>query len=181
MEIGLVTHISDTTQPNSSSSKFISNNTQEFCATKHSLIKWICKVYCRQLPGKQMLIKLATRRQGCRVSRGFLFQSNNGYKNTACNINVIMIVHTYGYFEIKNISTFFLKYFFQLKWNNRGMYFIPEGCPMYSDSLITEWQSCCWNFNLSFLPHLINISSKFEVILKYILTSAPENIVYEIW
>ena len=39
MEIGLVTHISDTTQPNSSSSKFISNNTQEFSKTKHSLIK----------------------------------------------------------------------------------------------------------------------------------------------
>ena len=35
---------------------------------------------------------------------------------------------------------------------------------MYSDSLITEWQSCCWNFNWSLPPSIINISYKFEVI-----------------
>ena len=34
---------------------------------------------------------------------------------------------------------------------------------MYSGSLITKWQSRCWNFNVSLPPHIINISSKFKI------------------
>ena len=45
----------------SSSSKFISNKAQEYSITKYNLMIQSINAYCRWLPVKQMLIKLATR------------------------------------------------------------------------------------------------------------------------